>query len=645
MKKIILSSVILAAGIATADTLVLEDDFSSYSYGPIEYKGPWASQSEAYVVTNNPVSASNSLLVAKGYRNIPANAVAVSNLLVGETVRITLDHQIVQTNAQNRVYIEFGLKDTDQNWKVGWDVADGWPASSGSMVCKIDYNNYLNGTVKYWPNGDETSGNENAVLASLPENAGFQPNGGNYTSDLLRVTYSITKQETEGEFQVSAAFSNLNGSAILKTTPANNVVNTNAWNDDEMFFFIRSVQGAVDSAKPTDFYVDYVKVEQLEVPRDVVLWEDDFNSTTAGQEIQWRTGWIGNNNNAGWIGTADGTMVQRPNISTNKSGVGYRGAVYNGAAFEPQPGDTMIVEFDWRLFTDSLKNSSLLDINMQTNASASSPNPAVYYNGADSAMSFRLSQSAWTGDGGVFTNGQIQIRFAEAVEVDGNENSLGAIEPSLLGLAPAEGDQTGDVVRVTYALEKTTNLNVWTVSLTLSNKTDSAKVASFSATVTNAAYYNQSEFYFSSIVGDNLLDGVEGNEFDNFVGILRAPYVAPLEGYDLFVDMYGLSGVKTDDFDSDGLNDWGEYVFGGDPTDDADLGVLPAFDGSNGGYAYSLVGDNTVVAHIVTTDDLMNSAWVTNETVYVSEMDGAMHAYESLIDTSADKTFIQILVE
>jgi len=106
-----------------------------------------------------------------------------------------------------------------------------------------------------------------------------------------------------------------------------------------------------------------------------------------------------------------------------------------------------------------------------------------------------------------------------------------------------------------------------------------------------------------------------------------------------------LSGVKTDDYDQDGLNDYGEYVFGGDPTDGDDLGILPEFDAVSGKYTYSLVGDSTVVAHLQTNGDLVNGSWTTVDTVVPTQDDSLMYAYTNTTGTAESQKFIKISVE
>jgi hypothetical protein len=116
-------------------------------------------------------------------------------------------------------------------------------------------------------------------------------------------------------------------------------------------------------------------------------------------------------------------------------------------------------------------------------------------------------------------------------------------------------------------------------------------------------------------------------------------------GFNDFAILYGLSGVKTDDADNDGLKDYGEYVFGGNPVNGFIDSTNPTFDPVSGSYTCSLIGDDTVVAHVLTNSDLVAGSWGTNATISVSATDGVLGAYTNVVDTSASQLFIKLSVE
>jgi hypothetical protein len=146
-----------------------------------------------------------------------------------------------------------------------------------------------------------------------------------------------------------------------------------------------------------------------------------------------------------------------------------------------------------------------------------------------------------------------------------------------------------------------------------------------------------------------LFDQIELNAY-NFTGGMQISSLVVWietvgEGYDGFAVLNGLSGVKTDDNDLDGLADYGEYVFGGNPTNGADAGVLPQFDAISGDYSFSLIGDDSVTAHVMTNSDLVAGTWGTHATVSVTASDGVLSAYTNSVGIDASQVFIKLIVE
>lgn len=131
--------------------------------------------------------------------------------------------------------------------------------------------------------------------------------------------------------------------------------------------------------------------------------------------------------------------------------------------------------------------------------------------------------------------------------------------------------------------------------------------------------------------------------FGNLLVGVDTPIV---EGFDAFTFLYGLSGDPLDDNDSDGLNDWGEYAFGGNPTNGLVDSINPTFDAATGDYLYSLIGDNSLTATVVTTDNLVTGNWVTNGTPQdITSTSGALEVYTNNVGTAGSELFIKLLVE
>lgn len=137
---------------------------------------------------------------------------------------------------------------------------------------------------------------------------------------------------------------------------------------------------------------------------------------------------------------------------------------------------------------------------------------------------------------------------------------------------------------------------------------------------------------------DNVILTVSGN-------ISLTP---PPPSYDTWALENGLTIVnndKTDNPDMDTLNNWEEYIFGGLPLDDSDIGILPTFDGSNGDYAFSIRGDTNLQYSVLITSDLVFGSWTTNGPTAVTEHDGFMHAETYPVGTGGSKQFIKLLID
>lgn len=152
-------------------------------------------------------------------------------------------------------------------------------------------------------------------------------------------------------------------------------------------------------------------------------------------------------------------------------------------------------------------------------------------------------------------------------------------------------------------------------------------------------------FYFEAENAGTIYHGLRARHFVVSGLVAQEPPPVEVVDFSTYAEAYGLSGTKTDDFDSDGLSDYGEYVFGGRPNDNTDRGVLPVLDSSTGDYVFSLIGDDTVIAHVVATDNLVDGSWTTNGTVTVSATDGELSAYTNAVDLSGSQLFIKLIVE
>ncbi|QHI70118.1 hypothetical protein [Tichowtungia aerotolerans] len=152
-------------------------------------------------------------------------------------------------------------------------------------------------------------------------------------------------------------------------------------------------------------------------------------------------------------------------------------------------------------------------------------------------------------------------------------------------------------------------------------------------------------------VFDQLTLTVRGNDvavkIDNVTLLSNTkPYV--LSAYEQWVADCGLSGSNAEmgsNPDNDALDNTGEYIFGGNPLDNADVGTLPAFDAASGNYIYMLRSDNTLTAHVLTRTNLIYGSWITNASMNITLNDGGMTSYTNRVGLTADQLFIKLLVE
>jgi len=109
--------------------------------------------------------------------------------------------------------------------------------------------------------------------------------------------------------------------------------------------------------------------------------------------------------------------------------------------------------------------------------------------------------------------------------------------------------------------------------------------------------------------------------------------------------MPGGNNAASDDPDADTLDNQGEYVFGGNPTDGADVGTQPVFDAATGDYSYVLRSDDSLTASVLTRSDLVTGSWTTNAPMGITLNDGGLGSYTNNIGTAEDQQFFKLLVE
>jgi hypothetical protein len=580
---------------------LVDDDFSSYSAGGLLFQGPWSAQT-GWDVSNGVVSASSD------YKRLVLVDSAISNLVAGETVEIVIDHQVGgSANNNTAPLFEFGLKSNGNNW-----------TQEGFIGGSAEYNSYLDGTYKVQLNKDETSSNDNAALAVAPTAAGFMLDAaddadgtGVYAfdglSDDLRITWSLKKTATENDFEASVVFSNL--TTGVSVTPANSVAtitSADMYNDDEVFFMLR-VGGINEGNK--DFQVDRIAVSVIPAPVPPPAGTIDFTSYAyVNGELNEQDNWSAS---SGFVVNTEATTIRR---AANWGKAFYLGETLFETNAVSGNSVTITSEF---YFEGMMAAVNTTKATFGFTDSTDSGNRQLFY----------LSSTD-------FEDGKLKIRDTN----DGNINNPGSTEAIAL-------PGTNEALRLSYTLTLGEDAASSVMSATLSNKVSGAS-ASTLYTGINAGLYTSitnSGMYVRVGGGGGLLQGSTGLVVDKIQYTQNNAAAPEVDGFDQFVADYGLSGTATDDADSDGLSDRAEYLFGGNPTNSSDTGTSPSIAG--GTYTFALVGDDSLVAHVLTNTDLVFGTWATNSTRNVQSTDGVLSNYTDNVGTLEQQLFIQLLVE
>jgi hypothetical protein len=581
---------------------LVDDDFSSYSAGELLFQGPWSAQTPGWGVSNGVVSST------ADFKRMVLLSNPISSLEVGETVEIVIDHQVGgSANNNTDPLFQFGLKSNGNNW-----------TEEGFIGGAAGYNSYLDGTYKIHLNKDDTSSNPNAALAIAPTAAGFMLDSaddadgtGTYafdgSSDPLRIIYSLEKTDIQDTFEVSVVFSNLTTGVSI--TPANStatITSADMYNDDEIFFMLRS--NGINTGNK-DLQIDRIAVSVIPAPVPPPAGTIDFTSYAyVNGELNGQDNWSAT---SGFVVNTDATTIRR---ATDWGKAYYLGTTL----FETNAvsGNSVTITSDF-YFEGLMAAVNTTKATFGFTDSTDSGNRQLFY----------LSSTN-------FENGKLKIRNTN----DGNINNPGSTEAMEL-------PGTNDALRLTYTLTLGEDAASSVMSASLSNKVSGAS-ASTLYTGINAGLYTtitNSGMYVRVGGGGGLLQGSTGLVVDKIQYTQNNAAAPEVDGFDQFVSDYGLSGTATDDADSDGLNDRAEYLFGGNPTNASDIGTQPSLAG--GIYTFALVGDDSLVAHVLMNTDLVFGSWATNSTLNVQSTDGILSNYTDNVGTLEQQLFIQLLVE
>jgi hypothetical protein len=150
---------------------------------------------------------------------------------------------------------------------------------------------------------------------------------------------------------------------------------------------------------------------------------------------------------------------------------------------------------------------------------------------------------------------------------------------------------------------------------------------------------------------DGLASGVRF-DYDDATKTLTIVSDAPaLEGYDLWATTWDTDiGAATNDLDSDGVSNFGEYALGGNPTNVAVQGSSPVFSKSGNGFIYvhPMRSDDETITYLVeTTTNLISGAW-TNlgvSAVGTNVTGGTLDFVSNEVEIIDNEKFIRLKIE
>ncbi|MDF7824185.1 hypothetical protein P4B35_09205 [Pontiellaceae bacterium B12227] len=220
--------------------------------------------------------------------------------------------------------------------------------------------------------------------------------------------------------------------------------------------------------------------------------------------------------------------------------------------------------------------------------------------------------------------------------------------------SPATGNiadiADGDELQMIYSFTLGTDAASSFVEATLTNITQGTGIegTSYGVTATNLLYdalvstNGGGAYVYVESVSTNYISDVVVDKVTYIYPELYVVYESPYAQWEADNNVVG--GADDDD-DNDGLSNYGEYVFGGNPGV-ADTSILPEFDAATGNYTFSVRADDTLTYVVIKTDNLVHGPWVTNTApVAIIENDAQMDSYTEAVGTTDDKQFIKLIVE
>ena len=109
-------------------------------------------------------------------------------------------------------------------------------------------------------------------------------------------------------------------------------------------------------------------------------------------------------------------------------------------------------------------------------------------------------------------------------------------------------------------------------------------------------------------------------------------------------------GSSTNDYDGDGVDNFTEYAFGGNPANASETGTLPVFETANGELSYVYVkraNDSTLTYALESTTDLVSPDWQQSGYVVLQDAWGGneFSTVSNRVETGRKKAFLRLRAE
>ena len=221
-------------------------------------------------------------------------------------------------------------------------------------------------------------------------------------------------------------------------------------------------------------------------------------------------------------------------------------------------------------------------------------------------------------------------------------NAFGTLTGNMADLA------ADDDLQLVYSLTLGADAASSTIAVTLLNKTQVVSTSGSQAMTSTDVYdalvaTNGGAYVY--VEANTLLQGITGVEVDRVEIVTPKLYIAYDNPYDQWAFDNELAGGAGDDDDGDGLDNFGEWVFGGLPKNSADRGAQPSYDAAGGVYSYSVMGDTSLTVTISTKVNLTDATWTPVNSYTVTSESGTVDPLTENISADGSQLFIKLDVE